>query len=89
MKAAKAKKSAQQKKPEEKVLAHTKNGVVHQITDFKPTKKTEEEDTKLVENNVKQTGSSYIEAQQNLPDVVPVGGNPNEAPPEPTGKGEP
>jgi hypothetical protein len=88
-KAAKAKKAKDQGKPHEKVVAKTKNGAVHQITNFKPTKKKTEEDTKLVEGNVKQTGSTYIEAQQNLPDVVVVGGNPNEAPPLPTGKGQP
>jgi hypothetical protein len=56
-----------------KVLAHTKNGTVHQVTGYKPTKKTAEEDTKLVEENPEQTGENYIKAQQNLPDVTVVG----------------
>lgn len=58
-----------------KVVAKTKNGVVHQVTGYKPTKKTEEEDTKLVEENPEQTGENYIKAQQNLPDVIVVGGS--------------
>jgi hypothetical protein len=75
-------------KPKEKVAAKTKNGTVHQVTGYKPSKKKIKETTKLVEENVKQTGAGYIEAQQNLPDVIPVGGNPDTAPSLPTGKGE-
>jgi hypothetical protein len=56
-----------------KVLNKTKNGTVHEVTGFKASKKTEEEDTKLVEENPEQTGENYIKAQQNLPDVVVVG----------------
>jgi hypothetical protein len=72
-----------------KVVAQTKNGTVHQVTGFKPTKQKTEEDTKLVEGNVEQTGSTYIEAQQNLPDVIVVGGDPGSAPAAPGGKGQP
>ncbi len=68
-----------------KVIAETKNGSVHQITGFAPTKQKTEEDTKIVESNVKQSGATYIEAQQNLPDVIVVGGDPDEAPALPTG----
>jgi hypothetical protein len=74
------KESAKQeaKKAEEashgKVLNKTKNGTVHQVTGYEPTKETEEADTKLVEENPEQTGESYIKAQQNLPDVTVVGG---------------
>jgi hypothetical protein len=57
-----------------KVLNKTKNGVVHEVTGFEPTKETEEADTKLVEENPEQTGENYIKAQQNLPDVTVVGG---------------
>ncbi len=63
-----------------KVVAKTSNGTVHQVTGFKPSTQKTEEDTKLVESNVKQTGSTYIEAQQNLPDVIVVGGDPGSAP---------
>jgi hypothetical protein len=72
-----------------KVVAHTSNGTVHQIAGFEPSRQKEEADTKLVEENPAQTGSNYVKAQQNLPDVVVVGGNPDEAPALPTGKGQP
>lgn len=55
-----------------KVIAHTSNGDVHQVTGYKPSKKAVEETTKLVKENPEQTGENYIKAQQNLPDVVPV-----------------
>jgi hypothetical protein len=86
-----AKNAKQQKKsgkPQEKVAAKTHNGTVHQITGYNPSPKKIEETTKLVEENVNQTGAGYIKSQQGLPDVIPVGGNPDEAPPLPTGKGE-
>jgi hypothetical protein len=69
---------ANAKKAEEasegKVLNETKNGTVHEVTGYKPTKAKEEADTKLVEENPEQTGENYIKAQQNLPDVTVVGG---------------
>ncbi len=68
-KAAKAK-----AKPEEKVVAHTENGDVHEVTNFHASEKKEAEDTHLVEENPEQTGENYIKAQQNLPDVIVVGG---------------
>lgn len=68
-----------------KVVAQTANGTVHQITGFEPTKEKTEEDTRIVESNVKQAGATYIKAQQNLPDVVVVGGDPDAAPALPTG----
>jgi hypothetical protein len=57
-----------------KVLSKTKNGAVHEVTGYEPTKETEEADTKLVEESPEQTGENYIKAQQDLPDVVVVGG---------------
>ncbi len=69
-----AKKNAKAKEEPGKVLNKTKNGVVHQVTGYKPTKQSEEADTKLVEENPEQTGENYIKAQQNLPDVTVVGG---------------
>jgi len=72
-----------------KVVAKTSNGTVHQVTGFKPSAQKEEEDTKLVEGNVKQTGSTYIKAQQNLPDVIVVGGDPDSAPAAPGGGSQP
>ncbi len=67
-------------KPREKVVAHTKNGDVHEVTDFHASQQKEAEDTKLVEENPEQTGENYIKAQQNLPDVVVVGGEGGSAP---------
>jgi hypothetical protein len=72
-----------------KVVAETQYGTVHQVTGYKPSKQAEDEGKNLVENNAEQTGSTYIEAQTNLPDVTVVGGNPDEAPSLPTGKGQP
>jgi hypothetical protein len=69
-----AKETAKKAEGHGKVLAKTKNGTVHQVTGYEPTKATEEADTKLVEENPEQTGENYIKAQQNLPDVVVVGG---------------
>jgi hypothetical protein len=63
-----------------KVVAKTANGTVHQVTGYQPTKEKEEADTKLVEENPEQAGENYIKAQQNLPDVVVVGGEGGSAP---------
>jgi hypothetical protein len=80
-KAAKSKQAAKAAtKGAGKVVAKTSNGTIHQVTGFKPSAKKTAEDTKLVEGNVKQTGATYIEAQQNLPDVIVVGGDPGSAP---------
>jgi ABC-type Na+ efflux pump permease subunit len=77
-KAAKAEKT--DAKPKEKVVAHTANGDVHEVTDFHASQAKESEDTKLVEENPEQTGENYIKAQQNLPDVIVVGGEGGSAP---------
>jgi hypothetical protein len=86
---AKPKKAKEPDKGGGKVVAQTSNGTVHQVTGFKPTKQKTEEDTKLVEANPEQSGENYIKAQQNLPDVTVVGGDPSEAAALPTGKGQP
>ena len=81
--AAKSKKAAKgdkARKGEGKVAAHTANGDVHAITDFKASKQKEEEDTQIVAENPEQTGENYIKAQQNLPDVIVVGGEGGSAP---------
>jgi hypothetical protein len=87
-KAAKAS-GKQPAKGQGKVAAETSNGTVHQFTGFKPSKEKEAADTKLVEENPEQVGSDYIKAQQNLPDVIVVGGDPSEAPAAPSGQGQP
>jgi hypothetical protein len=69
-----AKANAKKGESHGKVLAKTDNGTVHEVTGYEPTKETEEADTKLVEESPEQTGENYIKAQQNLPDVVVVGG---------------
>lgn len=85
--AAKAKKDKGDKggKPEEKVVAHTDNGDVHEVANFHASKQKEEEDTKIVEENPEQTGENYIKAQQNLPDVIVVGGDGSGSAPAPSG----
>jgi hypothetical protein len=88
-KKAKAKNVAKSSKGGGKVVAQTSNGAVHQVTGYKPSQKKVEEDTKLVESNPEQTGKGYIEAQQNLPDVIVVGGDPSSAPSAPSGKSQP
>jgi hypothetical protein len=90
--AAKAKKAKEAKKSTKgggKVVAKTSNGEVHQVTGYKPPQKKVEEDTRLVEENPEQVGDDYIKAQQNIPDVVVVGGDPGSAPAAPGGAGEP
>ncbi len=73
-KGAKAKNTATKSnaKPKEKVVAHTENGEIHEVTNYHASKKTEEEDKKIVESNPEEAGENYIKAQQNLPDVVVV-----------------
>jgi hypothetical protein len=89
-KGANAKDSGKQaKKGQGKVVADTDNGTVHAVTGFKPSVEKEAEDTKLVEENPAQVGKDYIEAQQNLPDVIVVGGDPSEAPAMPGGSAQP
>ncbi len=68
-----------------KVVARTKNGAVHQVTGFKASRQKTEEDTQLVEENPEQTGKDYIRAQQNLPDVIVIGGDPEAASGPPSG----
>ena len=44
------------------------------MANFEASKQKEEEDTQIVAENPEQTGDDYIKAQQNLPDVIVVGG---------------
>jgi hypothetical protein len=67
-------------KGEGKVVAQTKNGAVHSVTDFKASEEKTEQDTQIVAENPEQTGDNYIKAQQNLPDVTVIGGEPGSAP---------
>jgi len=63
-----------------KVVAQTENGTVHQVAGFKASAEKTEEDTQIVAENPEQTGDNYIKAQQNLPDVTVIGGDPGAAP---------
>lgn len=86
--AAKAKgqgKGAKAAKGESKVVAHTSNGDVHEVSNFSASKEKEEADTQIVEENPEQTGENYIKAQQNLPDVIVVGGEGGGSAPAPSG----
>ncbi|HEU4461945.1 MAG TPA: hypothetical protein VFR75_05080 [Solirubrobacterales bacterium] len=76
---AKAKGGKAAKKGEGKVVA-TSNGDVHEVTNFKASEDKVEEDTRIVEENPEQVGEDYITAQQNLPDVVVIGGDGGSAP---------
>jgi hypothetical protein len=76
---AKAKAGKSSAKGEGKVTK-TANGDVHEVTNFKASAEKEREDTHLVEENPEQVGDDYIKAQQNLPDVVVVGGDGGDAP---------
>jgi hypothetical protein len=82
--AKKGKRGKSSDKGEGKVIAKTKNGTVHAVTDFHASKQKEEEDTKIVEESPEQAGENYIKAQQGLPDIVTVGGSGGSAP-APTG----
>ncbi|HVY78968.1 MAG TPA: zinc ribbon domain-containing protein [Solirubrobacterales bacterium] len=88
-KATRAKEAKKSTKGGGKVVAKTSNGTVHQVLGYKPPKKKVEEDTRIVEENPEQVGSNYIKAQQNIPDVVVVGGDPGSAPAAPAGGSEP
>ena len=52
----------------------SKQGAVAKVEGYEPSQEDVEEDTKLVEENPEQTGENYIKAQQNLPEVIVVGG---------------
>ncbi|MBK5219850.1 MAG: hypothetical protein JJE35_08695 [Thermoleophilia bacterium] len=87
----KAKDKAKTKQAEAKgegKVTQTANGDVHEVTNFKASKEKEAQDTKLVEENPEQVGDDYIKAQQNLPDVIVVGGDGGSAP-APTNGAEP
>ncbi|HTR74038.1 MAG TPA: hypothetical protein VMH33_02120 [Solirubrobacterales bacterium] len=55
-----------------KNTTNSKQGAVEKIEEYEPSKQDVEEDTEIVENNPAQVGKTYIEAQQNLPEVTVV-----------------
>ena len=58
------------------------------MTTEPPSEEQVEHDTAIVNEIANKTGKDYIETQQSLPDVVVVGGDPEDAPPLPTGAGD-
>jgi hypothetical protein len=73
-KKAKAEAKGKGKSKGEGKVTHTENGDVHDVANFDASQQKEEEDTQIVAENPEQTGENYIKAQQNLPDVIVVGG---------------
>jgi len=71
-----------------KVVAKTSHGTVHEVTAAPPSEEQVAHDTQIVNNIANQTGEDYTDLQQSLPDVTVVGGNPEDAPPLPTGAGD-
>jgi hypothetical protein len=57
-----------------KILANTPNGPIHQAVGYQPTEHEAKQDNELVKHNAKEVGKNYAKAEQNLPDVVVVGG---------------
>ena len=71
-----------------RVVAQTEHGTVHQVTTEPPSEEEIEESTDIVNESANLTGEDYTDAQAELPDVIPVGGDPEDAPPLPTGAGD-
>ena len=78
-------KGGKEKAKGEGKVTHTDNGNVHTITNFKASAEKEAEDTRIVAENPEQVGDDYIKAQQNLPDVIVVGGEGGGSAPAPSG----
>ena len=71
-----------------KVVAQTSNGTVHQVAGFEAEASRRPKKTpSWSKPTPNRQGENYIKAQQNLPDVTVVGGDPSEAPAAPTGTG--
>jgi hypothetical protein len=71
------------------VIAHSSHGDVHQVAGAPPpTDEQIQQGTQIVNDIANQQGSDYTDSQQQLPDVIPIGGDPNNAPPLPTGAGD-
>ena len=71
-----------------KVVAKTSHGTVHEVTAAPPSEEQVAHDTAIVNDIANQTGEDYTDLQQSLPDVTVVGGDPEDAPPLPTGAGD-
>jgi hypothetical protein len=69
-----------------KVVAHTSHGAIHQVAGLNPSQAQIQKGTETVNKIAHQTGKSYIEQQQHLPDVIPIGGDGGGS--QPTGSGD-
>jgi hypothetical protein len=54
------------------VVAHTAYGTVHQVAGTRATPQQLQQDRQVVQRINRTVGKSYVTAQQNLPDVIPV-----------------
>ncbi len=70
-----------------KALSRTKFGTAHQVEGSKATKQQVQQDTNLVKKLSQQTGKSYVQQQQSLPDKVTIGGS-GDGSPAPTNAGD-
>lgn len=70
-----------------RALSSTKFGTAHQVAGSKATKQQVQQDTKLVKKLSQQTGKSYVQQQQSLPDKVTIGGS-GDGSPAPTNAGD-
>jgi hypothetical protein len=71
-----------------KVVAQTSHGTLHEVSTAPPSDEKVKQDTNTVNQIANQTGKDYTDTQESLPDVTVVGGDPNDAPPLPTGGGD-
>jgi SPOR domain len=55
-----------------RVVAHTAYGEVHEVAGSKATPQQLQQDKQIVQKINRTVGKSYVKAQQNLPDVIPV-----------------
>jgi hypothetical protein len=73
-----------------KALSKTSFGTAHKLEGYKPTAQRVKQDTQLVQQINHQTGRTYVQQQQHLPDSISVGGSPgSSAAPPATGPGQP
>lgn len=73
-----------------KPLSKTSFGTAHKLEGYKPDAARVKQDTQLVQQINHQTGRSYVQQQQHLPDTISVGGSPGSSTPPPaTGPGQP
>jgi hypothetical protein len=71
-----------------KTLASTSHGTVHQVTGIKPTQQDQQQGAQIANRVANQIGQNYIKSQQNLPDVIAVGGSGSGSTPPPPGSGD-